>query len=399
MAVEKGSGDQVAQPQAGFLNAESRRSLDNATFAANAVRSVQMPRDTVVKRMICRLIATYDVTFASGSPTLSPLGAFERIVPQVEINVNGNRIIKSVSPYLMRLMHILKSGQAPRRAYEKSASAFTTLRAGREWFSGTIAYQATTGFHLHNEVCPISFELDLAYGSGRLDTELDIRDVASADVKFYFGSLDNLQTDGVGATVTYANTNVYVESQIIENRARPRPASGQALFDYVETVIRKSHTAQASNQQIELQTGNFLMGLGILCRDGDSAKTPKENLLTQMSLKVNGATAVQGPVSHAALQDENQARYGASDDLGIKDYNSTIASTTGEHPLKGYAFMGLIRNGDWNTGINTSRQSGVDTIKLEYSTPSASGTDAATYTNTLEVSVHTHEVRPFAYNR
>lgn len=393
------SGQGVAIPSAGFLNAEARRSLDSVTFAANSVRSVQMPRDTVVKRMLCRLVATFDVTYSSGSPTTSELGVFALLCPQIEVNVNGSRIIKTLDPHLARLSHMIKAGKLPRRAYETSASAFAVTRASREWPAGTLAYPATTQFFLFNETVPISFELDLAYGGNRFDTELDIRDVASADLKFYFGALD-IQRTGVGATVTYGNSTISVETQIIENRARPRPKAGDVLFDYVESLIRKSYTGQAQGNQVELQTGNFIAALGVFCRNGGTNRPAQENLLTRLALKINGATAIQGPVSHQGLQDDNQARYGLDDDLGFAGYIGTIASSADAHPLRGFAMINLIRNGDWNTAINSSRQSGVDTCKLEFDTPSSSGTDAATYTtNSLEVSVHTHEIRPYAYNK
>src|SRR5690606_12754148 len=123
---------------------------------------------------------------------------------------------------------------------------------------------------------------------------------------------------------------------------------------------------QKNGHQVDLQTGNFLLGLGIFCRNGDTNKSPADNLLNNIVLKVNSQTTIQGPVSLKDLQDDNVQRYGLSDSLALAKLASTIASEADAHPLKGFAFMNLIRNGDWNTAINTSRASGVDTCKLEF---------------------------------
>lgn len=386
-------------PAAGYLNAEARRTLASPTYGS-APASVPVPRDTVLKRMMLKLILSTQVTYAAGSPATSHQGVFDRVCPRVELNVNGNRIVKSVRPHLMRMHNILLNASLPRRAYYYSAAAATVTRAQREWLAGVVLYPATTQYMLFNEAFELSFENPWGYGGSRSDTELDIRDVASCDLWFYWAAISNLQEDGVGATVTYSTSpTVQVIPQIIENRARPRPQPGDVLFDYVETSFSRTYTGQANNQQIDLQTGNYLMGLGIYVNNGDTNLTPAENLLTQMALYINGATAIQGPVSHQDLQDENLNRFGADDKFGLADYNSTIASTANVHPLQGFAYMGLIRNGDWNTAINTSRQAGVDSVKLQFNTPASTGTDAATYTNPLQVTVHTHEIRPYSYTR
>lgn len=387
----------VANPQAGFLNAEARRSLSSPTYGS-APFSVPVPRDTVLKRMALKMILSTPVTYSSGSPTTSPEGVFGRICPRVELNVNGNRIVKSVNPHVARLHNILAYGGLPRRAYYLSAAAATVTQAQREWLAGTVAFSPTTEYMLFNEMFALSFENIWGYGGSRYMTELDIRDVASCDLWFYWAAITQLQASGVGATVTYDPT-VTVIPQIIENRARPRPQAGETLFDYVETSFSRSYTGQANNQQMDLQTGNYLMGLGLFVQNGDSLFTPASNLLSQIQLLINGSSAIQGPVDFGSLKDDNVARFGAPSLLGLGQLAATIASTANVEPLQGFAFMNLLRNGDWNTGINTSRQAGVDAVKLQFNTPAASGADPATYTNPLSVTVHTHEIRPFVYTR
>lgn len=394
-----GGSPSVVNPEAGYLNAEARRTINPANFSANSVQSVELPRDTVLKRLAMRLTARFSVTYAAGSPVVAEFGFFEAMCPQAEVIVNGNRVIKSVRPHLMRLHGMLIGGEAPRRATTTSAAVATSTRASREFVAGTLAYPATTEFFLVNEQIPMSFELPWGYAGSRYDTELDIRDVSSAYLKFYFGSMDTIQQFGVGASVTYGAINASISTQIVENRARPRPVNGQVLYDYVESTTSSTFTSAGRSKQIELQTGNYLAALGIQVRNGDTNKLFAENLVTNLALKINGSTAIQGPVDHQQLQDDNKARFGINDDLGFSSYLATIASVASAHPMKGFAFMNLLRNGDWNTAINTSRGALVDRCTLEFDTPASSGDDAATYTNGLDVIVHTHEIRPFVYQK
>lgn len=395
-------GSGVWNPNAGYLNAEARRTIGAPIYGTGSSPStVQVPRDTCLKKMVIKLVLSVDTTYASGSPLLSFQGVFASICPRVEVNVNGNRIIKSVNPHLARLNNMILAAGLPRRATTYSAAAATVTRASREWMAGSIAFPATTEFLLVNEAFELNFENPWGYGGSRFLSELDIRDVASADLTFYFAAITNLQAAASSpATVTYGTPVVNISTQIVENRARPRPQPGQVLFDYVETSFSRSYTGQANNQQIDLQTGNYLMGIGIYTNNGGATSPPADNLLQQISLQINGATAIQGPVSQADLLDANVSRYGVESPLGIANYAATIASVASVQPLMGFSHMNLLRNGDWNTAINTSRQAGVDAIKLQFNTPASSGTDAGTYTtNAMQVLVHTHEIRPYAYTR
>ena len=395
----KPDGTGAFNPAAGYLNAEARRTLAAPTYSATAPSTVDIPRDTVLKRILFKLSMTVTVTYAAGSPAFDQKGFFERICANVEVNINGNRIIKSVRPHIARLNNIILGTTSPRRAYGFSSGAPTITRGSYEWFAGTLAFPATTYYVQAQEAFELSFEHPWGYGGSRHMSELDIRDVASAVCKFYWQNSTNLLADGNGATVTYSNLSVTVAPQIIENRARPRPQNGQVLFDYVETSFSRTYTGQSRSNQIDLQTGNFLLGIGILNINGDANYTLQENLLTNMALYINGATAIQGPISHQDLQDENLLRFGINDQLGLAANLATFASDSDKHPLRGFAHMNLVRNGNWNTAINTSRQAGVDSVKLQFDTPASSGVDAGTYTNPLQVIIHSHEIRPYAYSR
>jgi hypothetical protein len=386
-ASPQGGNPSAYNPALGYLNAESRRTLSSPKFGT-APDKVDLPKDTVIKRIALKLIAVFKVTYASGSPVLAQQGVFHSICSAIEVNIGGNRVVKYIDPHIQRLYNLLLSGQAPRRAYATSAGAPTTTRADTEWPLGEVSYPATTQFVLVNEMIEMNFENPWGYGGSRDVSELDIRDVSSAELRFYWKDIRNVQQFGGGVDVTYDDVSIQVIPQLIENRARPRPKNGDTQVDYIETSTVKTYTGPARSQQFDLQTGNFLMGLGIYVQNGDANETPSENLLRQMTLKVNSNTAIQGPLSMADLQDENKIRFGITDNLN-----------SGEHQMQGFAHMNLLRNGDWNTSINTSRAGGTDSIKLEFDTPANSGTDPADYTNPLQVLVHTHEMKAFIYQR
>jgi hypothetical protein len=386
---------QIYNPDAGFLNAEARRTLDSPSYGT-APNTVKMPTDTVVKRLVIKGSINTTVTYGSGSPAFGHQGFLDRIVPRVEVNIGGGRVIKSVRPHLARLHSAMLNGNLPRRAYNFKSTAQTSTRASREWLAGVLAYPATTYYCQLQEVMELNFQNVLGYGGSRYLTELDIRDVSSANLTFYFAPMTNLQEDGVGASVTYATApTVNIVPMIVENRARPRPEPGQTQYDYVETSFTDPVSGAQNGRKIDVLSGNFLMAMGIYVNNGDTNLTPAENLLTKLALKINGSTSIQGAVDHQDLQDDNIMRYGCRDDLGVADWNSTIASTADVHPLQGFAFMNLLRNGDWNTALNLSQASGISSAKLEYNAPASTGTDAATYTAPMVVTVHTHELRPF----
>ena len=377
-----GSSPQIFNPAAGYLNSEGRRSLDSPTFGT-APSSVDIPRDTCIKRMGIQLNLKTQVTYAAGSPTVSPQGAFARVCSNLEVNIGGTRFVKSVDPYLAKMTNILMGGNV-RQSSSSSAGAITASRAAADlWTGATLAYQATTGYMFFQEMVELSFENPFGYGGSRYLTELDTRDVSSATLKFTWNPIENLQTDGVGATVTYANVSCVMKPHIITNNSRPRPEQGQVLFDYVESVTPKQVSA-AGAQSLEIQSGNFLQALGLLARNGDTSLTFQEEIITGLALKINGATAIQGPIDMQELQDNNLIRYNTYSPRGAGGINR----------IRGFALMNLIRNGDWNTAINTSRAGGVDTVRLEFN-----ATSEATYTAPVMLYVHKHEIRPYTYAR
>jgi len=375
------------QPQLGWLNAESRRSLGSNTYQAGKTISTEINKDSVYKRFHCSGVAIIATTYSSGSPTTAE-DWFGRLINSIDIKIAGSRTIKSVNPGMMRRLNALFYGDFPRRAYSKPGATVTLARADTENVDGTaIAYPSTTEYLVLNEHFIIPFELPFAGVAGKEQTWLDTRGVSSAVAFVNWANASDLQRDGVGATVTYGTPDISLDFQTIEARSTPRPESGQIMYDFVESFFDRAYAGQSTNQQIDLQTGNWLCALLLQVRNGDTNKSLFDAGLKNVKVDINGSSTVQGPVDMVKFQDANQARYAFSDSIASK-----------YHGFRGNMYIPLINSGDWKTAINTSKDAGVDSIKLVYDTASSSsGYDQATYTNSMVVRHHVMEVRPFTY--
>lgn len=366
------------QSGSNILTAEARRRLSPVLYAESTVKTTDLPRDTVIKRIEIDLMGTFVVTYASGSPVAHSKGVAAQICPRLDVIIDGQRTVKSVDIHMLELMNSLQYGSRPRRAYSTGAS-ITTERAGTESYSGAaFVYPATTQTVLVNEKFILNFENPFAYDMGREATMLNIKNVSSAEIRYNFAAASNVQRDESSAVaVTYSSLNLHFTPTLVE--AREIPSNAQFL-DFKETVKRTSFSSEVRDSLIDLPRGNGLAGLAIMVRDGDANRTLVDRGLRDLQLLINGQSIVQR-TTFVELQDSNLARYGVY---------SPLAS--GVHLLKGFAFMNLLKNGDIRSAINTSIGAGVDQIQLAVTTAPTSGNDAATYTNTMEVSVMSMEI-------
>jgi hypothetical protein len=367
----------TAQAQ-NVLTAEARRRLAPVLFAENTVKTSDLPRDTVLKRIHMDLMGTFVVTYASGSPIAHSKGVAAQICPRLDVVIDGQRTVKSLDIHMQEMMNALMYGGRPRRAYSSGASV-TTERAGTEAYQGAaFVYPATTQTLLINEHFVISFENPWAYDLGREATLLNIKNVSSAEIRYNFGAMTAVQRDESSpVSITYSSLNLYFTPTLVEAREVPSDAQ---FFDFKETVKRQSFSAEVRDALIDLPRGNGLAGIGILVRDGDANRSLRDRGLRDLQLLINGQSIVQR-TTFVELQDSQQARNGVYDPLASND-----------HMLEGFSFINLLKNGDIRSAINTSIGAGVDQIQLAVTTAPSSGNDAATYTNTMEVSVLSMEI-------
>jgi hypothetical protein len=366
----------AAQPR----GAENRRKLSTANYASNTNVVIDIPRDTSVKRMILSLVGAFTVTFSSGSPTLSPFGVFARICPNFYVVADGSRNIKVLDLYMQRCMNAMTYGTFPRRAYAKGA----TLQgvndfASTEWLAGTIAYPTTTQDIIINEQLVVDFENPNAWQNKDI-SQLYTRNLQSCNMTFGFSDISNLQTTGVGATVTYSNVALSIVPTIIENR---EGTLAQGAFDFNEFVIRRSYSSQQQNTQILLNAGNKIVGIALMAQNGDSALSLADNVLTDINLLTNGVLPQQG-TRFRDLSNDNKARNGICDD----QYASSLRGNSG------FAWMSLLKNGDALSGLDTALANGISTCELQVSTGPASGLNAVTYTAPIGISVLQQQIVP-----
>lgn len=385
-AVDAGAPQSSAQQsvQNAVLNnnkgPETRRKLASASYSSNSNVVIDIPRDTSVKRMSLNLQGYFTVTFASGSPTLSPLGVFARLCPNFYVVADGSRNIKVLDLFMQRCMNALTYGTFPRRAYAKGPSLQgVNSIPSTEWYSGAIPYPATTQDIVISEQIIIDFENPAAWQNKDI-SQLYTRNLQTCNMTFGFGDISNLQTTGAGATVTYSNISLSITPTIIENR---EGTLAQGAFDYNEFVIRKSYSSQQTLAQIDLNAGNKIVGIAVMGQDGTSALALADNVLTDINLLTNGINPIIN-TRFRDISDDNAVRNGVAND----QYASSLRG------LSGFAWLPMLKNGDALSGLDTSLQNGVSTCQLQVSTGPSSGLNAVTYTNTVTVSVLQQQMVP-----
>lgn len=367
--------------QASKTGPETRRELPPAVYNGAGQVPVEIPKDTCIKRIDLEAIIGYTVTYGAGSPVLSPQGFLGRICPVISVVLNGSRYVKTINPFMYRVISAMAFGGFGRRAYQNGNGILATTREPTtEWLAGTIAYPTTTQSAVINESLSIYFENMFAYGRGADITQLYTKGASSAWMYFNFVDISAVLNDGNGATVAYSAVDVRIIPTIIENRAGT-PSNN--AFDLVETMSDNQITGQVSNRSIDLNTGNKLLGLGIMVQNGDTAKSLSDTAITKLNLKVNGSQDL-ALVNFKNLRNDNKNRYGVSDD----QYSSGVSAG------KGVAWLNLMKDGDVLSGISTLRDDGVSQLQLYIDSAASTGVDAATYTNPLNVKVMQQQLIP-----
>lgn len=364
--------------QIAYPRAERQRQLQALTFQENQILSRDLPRDTVLKSLQLRLSGAVQTTFGSGTPVADALSTFDNIIPRIDVVVNGSRVVKSVRPHLMRMQQLLAQKiQGERRSSAAAAAAtdnFPTVDAG-------FTYGTTTQYTTVAETIIVPFEMIWADpGKGREETWLNLKGVASAELRLTCASFSRLLGFGNTAPVTYGNSTLIVDILTVE--AQDVPAA-LMFSDWKQTTKELTFSAETQDYPIDINRGNALSDIMLFARDGaaGSATTATGKLasnlaLTKISLKVNGQTDIK-TTNFKALQAENRARYGVS---------APMASNVSA--LDGIAHLNLLARGDLSTALDV-RPPLVDNVQLFVSTNTASN---VSYTNPVSVTVMTGEI-------
>lgn len=361
-----------------YPQSERQRKLQSLTFAENSILSRDLPRDTVLKSLQLRLSGAVTTTFASGTPVADAQSIFDNIIPRIDVVVNGSRVVKSVRPHLMRMQQLLFSTVQAERRCSAGASAATdnypTVDAG-------FSYGSTGQISTVAESIYLPFEMIWSeVGLGRESTWLNLKGVASAELRLTTTSFSKLLGFGNTAPVVYSNSTMIID--IISTEAQDVPA-GLAFSDWKITTKQQLFSAQVSDYPIDINRGNKLSGIMLFAQDGaaGSATTATGKLasnlaITKISLKVNGQTDIK-TTDFKALRAENALRKGVN-----APFSGNVSV------LDGVAHLDLLARKDISTALDVSAPL-VDNVQLFIDTNTASN---VSYTNPVSVTIQTEEI-------
>lgn len=365
--------EKISYPQS-----ERKRKLQSLTFAENSILSRDLPRDTVLKGLQLRLSGSVTTTYGSGTPVADALSTFDNIIPRIDVIVNGSRVVKSVRPYFMRMQQLFTTQILAER---KSSAAGTAAAGNNPTADAGFTYGTTGQLTTVAESIYLPFEMvHCDIGMGRESTWLNLKGVASAELKLTCAAFSALLGFGNTAPVVYSAPTLSVEIITIEAQDVPP----EVMFsDWKQTTKELTFSAETTNYPIDINRGNKLSGIMLLARDGAAGSTTtatgklRSNLAVRnLSLKVNGQTDIQS-TTFLSLQAENRQRYGIN-----APFSSNVSL------LDGVAHMNLLARKDISTALDC-RPPLVDQVQLYVDT--SNSTDVS-YTNPVSVTVMTEEI-------
>lgn len=364
------------------IRSERQRKLQQLTFVPSVVLTRDLPRDTVLKHLQFRLSGSVTTTYGSGTPVADNFGAFDNLISRIDIQVNGSRTVKNVKPFAMHMQQLYTSLVRAEQAASAAASAATDNypTADAKFPYGTTGQVTTV-----RETVIVSFE-NVYARQGKESTWLNLKGVASAEARLTCSSFSSLLGFGNTAPVVYSASTFVIDILTIE--AQDVPADVRFL-DWKQTTKQIAVSAQQTGGLIDINRGNRLQALMLICRDGAAGSTTtatgklaNSKLITNYNLLVNGQTSVKAG-DFKALQAENRARFGL-----YAPYASNVSD------LDGVAYLDLLSDdgrGDLDTALDVSPPY-VDNLQLQVDTNTGSN---VSYTNPASIEVMTEELVSF----
>lgn len=368
----------MPQEKMSYPQTERQRKLQSVTFAENNILSRDLPRDTVLKGLQFRLSGSVTTTFGSGTPVADALSTFDNIIPRIDVIVNGSRTVKNVRPYMLRMQQLFIT----QLLAERKASAGAAAAVGNNPTVDAGFTYGTTG-QLSSVAESIWLPFEMVYcdlGAGREATWLNLKGVASAELRFTCAAFSTLLGFANTAPVVFTASTLAVEIITIEAQDVPPEV---VFSDWKQTTKSLSYSAQQTAAAIDINRGNKLSGLMFLARDGAAGSTTtatgklRSNLaITNMSLKVNGQTDIK-TTTFLSLQAEIRNRFGIN-----APYASNVSI------LDGVAYMNFLARKDISTALDC-RPPLVDQVQLYIDT---NDTTTVSYTNPITVDIMTEEI-------
>lgn len=333
---------------------ERQRRLQPIDFAPATVLTREIPRDTTLKAMLFVLQGSIVATFASGTPLSDSKSIFDNLIENITITIDGSRIVKSIRPWMLRVQQLYASKALPdrRASAGASATAFPTVTGG--FLFGTTGQ--TCSFY---EAILMSFENVFAgVGKGREATWLKTKGTASAEIRVATKGYDSLKAFGNTAPVVWSAPNIRLEVFTVEQQDVPVTT---VFSDWKQTVKTAPIAGDVTGFLVELNKGNLLQSIQLLCEDGNAGGATLGTgngltnlLLTDIALKINGQQDIKS-TTFLGLQTENRARFGI------------IAPVSGGvSQLDGSVYWDFTRENDLSTALDC-RAPLVDQVHLSLS--------------------------------
>ncbi len=347
-------------------------------FEENQNITFELPLDTVLVGMIVRIFGSISYSFSAGTPFGRPEGIFESLVSRMDVQLNGRRTIKSVTPHLLNMQQIMTTGIAGERFAQAGAAPIADDYPTQE---GPFVFGTTGQYTTVREALYLPFEhVYCEPGMGREDTYLNLKRANSAELRLQTVSLAQLNA-GSGVTgLAFANNKLQIEVTLIERQ----DIDPKWVFkDWKQTFRRIPLTGQISNLPIDIPSGPRLSGIMLYTQNGNNATTslpqgnPVSSVLGEVELKKNGQETIQ-TIYFKTLQTRNR-----------QDYGLVSATTAGVNRLDGVAHLNLLSRRDLGTAFVNNRAAGVDSLQLALESQAATVVD---YTRPAMVTMMIEEI-------
>jgi hypothetical protein len=355
---------------------EAQRPLPTTAFAPSSELVIEVPCDTVIKRMRIRFSGNIVTTFGSGTPVADQFSTVSNLVTNVRLVIDGATTLKSVSPYFQQQMQLLTSTVLAER---KSSAGAAAAAFNNPTADAGFTYGSTTNVTTVAESFDLFFEVPFARKEDKYATLLNLKGRSTCELKFVTGAYANLLGFGNTAPVVFSAASFNLDVVLIEDRSIPRE---QVFLDYVQSNQTYQYSSAASGVREKLPVSQFLMAISLLTRDGAAGsattatgKIANSNVIGNVQLQLNGMTTIKN-TTFAQLQSENRARYGVQAPFG-----SNVSR------LDGYAHMDFLQDGMLDTAVDCRRSQGIDNVELVFDL------QAVSYTNPVTLQLETHEYR------
>lgn len=341
---------------------ERQRILAPLAMSYSSTITRDLPRDTVLKYLTVTISGAFDYTFSTSTPLAQQFTIMDALIADISIVVNGSNTIKNIRPWMLAMQQLLFTANANVRQSQTATGAGAQAAVTPPNGDSGFIFGTSASFTGIRESVLIAFE-NIACKIGREATWLNLKGVASAEIRFSTKALTGLVSLASTATAlafgTSANS-VQLELKTIE----AQDVDSKIYFSFFKQTQKSvQFSGQGTNVLIDINRGNSLQGLMMLCQNGTASAITDplltDDLITDFSFKLNGQTEIKAN-SWLGLKEENQSRFGVNTSL-----------VAGASRFKGFAYLDFLRDGNLNTALQVSPPD-VDNAQLSINTAAAS---------------------------